>query len=93
MMAYDRAARVALAIMDLIGRIAPADALQQHIETVLRDEFWDDRREGVADRGDVTLTQDEADRIDDYVIREHPFEDDGNVPPDLGEPPSSSDPP
>ena len=50
MMVRDRAARVAVAIMELIV-VAPGDVLRQRIEDLLREEFSDERRQGVVDRG------------------------------------------
>jgi hypothetical protein len=53
-MALDRAARVASAILDLIVTTRGHE-LRQRIEDLLREELWDERREGVADRGDADL--------------------------------------
>jgi hypothetical protein len=58
MMVRDRAHAVSLAIMDIVtaargDAIRQRDVLQQRIKTLLREEFWDERREGVADRGDA----------------------------------------
>jgi hypothetical protein len=52
MMAHDRAAHVAAAIMGLIATVR-GDVLRQRIEDLLREEFYDERRQGVADRGDT----------------------------------------
>jgi hypothetical protein len=54
MMMHDRAARVTVAIMDLIVTTRGHE-LRQRIEDLLREEFWDERREGVAARGDANL--------------------------------------
>jgi hypothetical protein len=54
MMMHDRAAWVAVAIIDLIDT-ARGDVLRQRIEDLLREEFHDERRQGVADRGDDNL--------------------------------------
>jgi hypothetical protein len=53
-MAYDRAACVAVAIEDLIA-MARDEEFHQHLEDLLREEFHDERRQGVADRGDDNL--------------------------------------
>jgi hypothetical protein len=81
-MAQDRAARVTVTIMGMIDT-ARGGEFRQHIEDLLREEFHSECHESVADRGDADLTQEEADRIDDYIVRG--FEDDGDVPDDFRE--------
>jgi hypothetical protein len=49
-MMRDRAAAVCTAILQIIKRARGAE-LRQRIEAILRDEFHDERRQGVADRG------------------------------------------
>jgi hypothetical protein len=51
MMVRDRTACVTVAILDLIVETRGHE-LRQCIEGLLREEFWDERRKGVADRGD-----------------------------------------
>jgi hypothetical protein len=53
-MPFDRAARVTTAIMMLIETVR-GDELRRRIENLLREEIADERRQGVADRGDDTL--------------------------------------
>jgi hypothetical protein len=55
MMAHDRAARVTVAIRELIV-MARGGEPWQRIEELLREKFADERRQGVADRGDDNLT-------------------------------------
>jgi hypothetical protein len=50
MMVRDRAAVVAQQIVDLVSTLR-GDVLRWRIEDLLRGEFWDERRQGVADRG------------------------------------------
>jgi hypothetical protein len=56
-MTVDRAARVAETIINLIFATAGREeaSLRRRIEELLRDEFSDERRQGVADRGDDCL--------------------------------------
>jgi hypothetical protein len=59
MMVRDRAAHVALAIGNLVDTVRHdvlrGDELRRRIEDLLREEFADERRQGVADRGDANL--------------------------------------
>jgi hypothetical protein len=50
----DRATYVASVIMNMVTT-ARGNVLRRRIEELLREEFWDERREGVADRGDASL--------------------------------------
>jgi hypothetical protein len=54
MMMHDRAAYVTAVIEDIIAT-ARGDVLRQRIEDLLREEFLDERRQGVASRGDDNL--------------------------------------
>jgi hypothetical protein len=53
-MMRDRAARVATAIEMLIATVRGHER-RQRIENLLRDEFADERHQGVADRGGENL--------------------------------------
>jgi hypothetical protein len=51
---YDRATRVTVAIRELVNT-AHGDEPWRRIEDLLREEFADERRDGIADRGDDNL--------------------------------------
>jgi hypothetical protein len=53
-MTHDRAARVAVTIIDLIFAVR-GDEFRRRVEDLLRQEFADERQQGVADRGDDDL--------------------------------------
>jgi hypothetical protein len=53
-MVHDRAHVVSLAIMELIDTVR-GDELRRRIESLLREQFHDERQQGVADRGDDNL--------------------------------------